>query len=118
MGQPGPGANPLRALRDMERELNDPSSLVRVESLGLADFHSAITADADGGRVDLDVTLKHWGLVTEPYEAYYGTVSADAVASWYATHADGLFEQNVRKPLGNTNVSQGLAHTLDPRTPS
>jgi hypothetical protein len=65
--------------------------------------------NADGARIDLEVTIENWGFVTEPYEAYYGTVSADSVAAWYAAHADGLFEQNIRKPLGNTTVNQGLA---------
>lgn len=52
------------AFDDMERELNDPSPLVRVETLGLGDFHSAITADADGARIDLQATIENWGLVT------------------------------------------------------
>jgi AIPR protein len=101
------------AFEDMERELNDPSPLVRVEALGLGDFHNAITAELGGARIDLEVTIENWGLVTEPYEAYYGTVSAADVAAWYAAHGDRLFEQNIRKPLGNTTVNQGLAHTLD-----
>jgi AIPR protein len=101
-----------RAFSDMEDELNDPLPLVRIEKLGLVDFHNAITADAEGARVDLEVRIENWGLVTEPYEAYYGAVSAADVASWYDTHADRLFEQNLRKPLGNTQVNQGLGRTL------
>jgi hypothetical protein len=106
------------AFRDMEQELNDPNPLVRVESLGLSDFHTAITADVDGGRIDLEVTLENWGVVTEPYEAYYGTVSANSVAQWYAVHGDALFEQNLRKPLGNTSVNQGMLRTLDDGQPN
>jgi hypothetical protein len=105
------------AFRDMQEELNDPSPLVRIETLGLSDFHSAITAEADGGRIDLEVTIENWGLVTEPYEAFYGTVSAAEVAKWYAAHGDRLFEQNIRKPLGNTPVNQGLSHTLEVEQP-
>jgi len=101
------------AFGDMEQELNDPTPLVRVEALGLGDFHSAITADAAGARIDLTIGVENWGAVSEPYEAYYGTVSAADVAEWFATHGDRLFEQNLRKPLGNTNVNQGLAGTLD-----
>jgi hypothetical protein len=112
-------AEPIaNAFGDMERELNDPNPLVRVESLGLSDFHAAITADVDGGRIDLDVTLENWGVVTEPYEAYYGTVSASSVAQWYASHGDALFEQNLRKPLGNTPVNQGMLRTLDQGQPN
>jgi hypothetical protein len=58
------------------------------------------------------VTVENWGVVTEPYEAYYGTVSAQAVASWFATHGDALFEQNIRKPLGTTPVNVRMGETL------
>jgi hypothetical protein len=100
------------AFEDMESELNDPSPLVRVESIGVNDFHNAITADVTGGKVDLDVTIENWGLVTEPYEAYYGTVASGTVATWYETYGDGLFEDNIRKPLGNTSVNQAMLRTL------
>lgn len=101
------------AFNDMEEELNDPTPLVRVEKLGLGDFHSAITADADGARIDITAKIENWGFVTEPYEAYYGAVAAADVAAWYDGHGDRLFEQNLRKPLGNTTVNQGLGRTLD-----
>jgi len=108
-------ADPVKAaFADMEAELNDgPSPLVRVESLGLNDFHAAITSAAGSQRVDLAVTVEHWGMVTEPFEAYYGTVSADAVASWAQKYGDALFEQNIRKPLGTTAVNQRMGETLD-----
>ncbi len=101
------------AFRDMEDELNDPTPLVRVDKLGLGDFHSAITADADGASIEIAARVENWGFVTEPYEAYYGAVSAAEVAEWYERHGDRLFEQNLRKPLGNTQVNQGLGRTLD-----
>jgi hypothetical protein len=100
------------AFKDMERELNDPSPLVRVESIGVGDFHSAITAGVSGGKIDLDVTIENWGVVTEPYEAYYGTIASDSVAQWYASYGDVLFEHNIRKPLGNTSVNQAMLKTL------
>lgn len=101
------------AFSDMEAALNDPAALVRVESLGLGDFHAAITAAAAGARIDLQVQIENWGFVTEPYEAYYGTAAASTVAEWFATHGDALFEQNLRKPLGNTAVNQQMAGTLN-----
>jgi hypothetical protein len=100
------------AFADMEAELNDPSPLVRVESIGVSDFHSAITAGVAGGKIDLDVTIENWGVVTEPYEAYYGTVASSSVAEWYAAYGDALFEHNIRKPLGNTPVNQAMSRTL------
>ena len=65
-------ADPVkRAFADMEAELNDgPTRLVRVESLGLSDFHGALTSAAAGKPIQLEVTLENWGVVTEPFEAY------------------------------------------------
>lgn len=107
-------AGPIHAaFDDMERELNDTQPLVAVERLGLRDLHAAIVADLSAQRIDLDVAVENWGIVTDPFEAYYGTVSASAIAGWYAKHGDKLFEQNIRKPLGNTSVNQALAQTLE-----
>lgn len=108
-------ADPVkRAFADMEAELNDgPTQLVRVESLGLSDFHGALTSAAAGKPIQLEVTLENWGVVTEPFEAYYGTVPADVVARWSTSHGDALFEQNIRKPLGITAVNQQMGETLD-----
>lgn len=107
-------AEPVKdAFGDMEAELNDPTQLVRVESVGLADFHGAISSAASGQAIELEVTLENWGVVTEPFEAYYGTVPADVVASWSTSHGDALFEQNIRKPLGITAVNQRMGETLE-----
>jgi len=108
-------ADPITAaFADMEAELNDgPTPLVHVESLGLADFHSTITSALSGRPIDLQVTLENWGVVTEPFEAFYGTVPAEIVASWSTTYGDALFEQNIRKPLGTTAVNQRMGETLD-----
>ena len=106
-------AEPIaNAFHDMEQELNDPTPLVRVESLGIADFHAAITAAAGGQRIDLSLAIENWGVVSEPYEAFYGTVSADTVASSFAAYGDALFEQNLRKPLGTTPVNLRMGDTL------
>jgi hypothetical protein len=44
---------------DMEAELNEHTPLVRVESIGLNDFHNAITSGLAGGKIDLDVTIEN-----------------------------------------------------------
>lgn len=59
------------------------------------------------------MTLENWGVVTEPFEAFYGTVPAEIVASWSTTYGDALFEQNICKPLGTTAVNQRMGETLD-----
>lgn len=101
-----------RAFDDLEAEMNETQPLVEVELLGLKELHKAITADLEGDRIAFDVTLEHWGQLTEPFSAFYGVVDAQTVAEWYEQYADRLFSQNLRKALGFTPVNSSLVHTL------
>ena len=46
-------------------------------------LYESLKNDADGGGVNLRFSLGDWSEVTEPYEAYYGRISASIVAEWY-----------------------------------
>jgi hypothetical protein len=114
-GQTSLEAPAHNAFDDMLEEVNNPQPLARLEILGLNEFHTMISRGIEGTRIDLDVVLENWGTVTEPYEAYYGTVGADVIAEWYDTYGDKLFAQNIRNPLGDTIVNEALTETLTSR---
>jgi hypothetical protein len=97
---------------EMLAEMNDPQQFVTVTRLGLGELHRMIAAGTQGARVDLEVTLEHWGHVDAPYQAYYGLVDAGAVARWYDQHRDELFAQNLRRSLGATAVNDSIIETL------
>lgn len=62
--------------------------------------------------VALTATLEHWGPLPEPYQAYYGCVSAAEVADWYAAANERLFGKNLRRSLGLTEVNQQIRSSL------
>ncbi len=101
-----------RVFTDLESEMNEIQPMLEVRILGLSELHKAITSDMQGTRIDLNVTLEHWGQLTEPFAAYYGVVDALTVASWYDEYGDQLFSQNLRRALGHTAVNSSLEATL------
>ena len=62
--------------------------------------------------IDLTAKMEEWNLLAEPFEAYQGRVSVAEIAEWYSLHGDRLFQQNIRKSLGLTEVNHGLVETL------
>ncbi|MGA3525062.1 AIPR family protein [Melissospora conviva] len=106
-------AHPVREVfEDVLKEMNENRQTVSVEILGLNEFHALIAGGVDGSRVSLKATLENWGVTGEPYEAYYGVVSAESIADWYERNGDRLFSQNIRKSLGRTSVNDSLIDTL------
>ncbi|WP_244900648.1 AIPR family protein [Streptomyces nanshensis] len=106
-------AGPSSAVfEDLLEEMNETQDVVSMEVLGLNDFHSFISEGLGGSRIDFNAQLGNWGTVSEPYEAYYGVVSAADIAGWYDRFGDRLFSQNIRKALGNTGVNESVAQTL------
>ncbi|MFI7301510.1 AIPR family protein [Streptomyces sp. NPDC050121] len=70
---------------------------VTVLALGLADFYSAVRADAGPTTVSLSATLTDgWHRTDAPYEAYTTSVSAGELASWYNTYGDRLLDPALR----------------------
>ena len=48
----------------------------------------------------------------KPYGAYQGIVSVRDITDWFDRYGLRLFEQNIRQPLGLTNVNKELIDTL------
>ncbi|TDX75977.1 AIPR protein [Rathayibacter sp. PhB151] len=103
---------PQTALDDFIEEMNEISELLAISHLGLADLRRFLTSGSGGAKIDMDVTLLNWGLLTDPYTAYYGLIEAATVASWYKQYGGQLFDQNLRKALGATPVNSSLIKTL------
>jgi hypothetical protein len=106
------GADVQQAFADVCKEMNEPGEIVELQVFGLAEVHRHLAEYVAGGKVDLDVVLENWGMLTEPYQAFYGTASASQVANWYDTHGDRLFDGNIRRALGATTVNKALVDTL------
>src|SRR5262249_54007029 len=110
-GQDSLGDEPRRDLEDLLREMNDPSEILQLQPLKQSELHRIISSGATGAPINLEVAIREWGQTREPYNAFYGQVSASEIASWH-THHPRLFAPNIRAFLGSTEVNLGLMDTL------
>ncbi|GGP51662.1 hypothetical protein GCM10010287_17900 [Streptomyces variabilis] len=101
-----------RDFDDLKSEYNDPQEILRVEPLLLQHFINALRAGLDDPRVDLKARMPDFRFHYDPYLAYYGTLTADQVADWYAEHRHRLFHRNIRYPLGLTRINSELVGTV------
>lgn len=61
--------------------------------------------------IELVVPMSKW-LDHGPSGAFQGTVCAENVAGWFEQFGDRLFDRNVRRSLGLTQVNQSIVETL------
>lgn len=112
MGTVEPSPPAREVLDNALDEFNKHGARLSVEVLYAADFHDQVHADLRPEPICLDVRLDDWYQQKGPLESYQGTISAESVAKWYETHGTGLFEQNLRAPLGATVTNAEIGQTL------
>ena len=109
----GPLASQVKQIYDdLARELNDASDVVSLRVLTQKEIHDAVSEEALAEAIDLEVMLHEWGTTRSPYPSYYGQVVAADVAQWLNAHGPALFEKNLRKFVGSTEVNDGIINTL------
>lgn len=112
------GSQPLsdkHAKNDIEtllRDLNDPIELVTYQVVSQKELYNAAAGLAEGSPINLDILIRDWGQIDQPYLAYYGQLDALDVASWWQSYSDRLFAPNLRKFLGNTEVNEAIIETI------
>lgn len=112
------GSQPLsdkHARHDIEKllsDLNDTIELVTYQVLSQKELYNAAAGLAEGSPINLDILIRDWGQIDEPYLAYYGQLDAVDVASWWQAYSDRLFTPNLRKFLGSTEVNESIITTI------
>ncbi|MER6308255.1 AIPR family protein [Streptomyces sp. NPDC001657] len=91
---------------------NLDDDLVDFKILNLRDLHREILGEHGERKVDLDVQMQGTGKVTDPFLAYYGTVSAEEIAEWYGVHGRHLTARNIRDALDVSDVNEKIRTTL------
>src|SRR5258706_7777909 len=64
-----------RPLDNFLAEMNSPTEVMTLRVLNQGALHSIVASGATADAVDLEVMLHDWGMVREPYLAYYGQVA-------------------------------------------
>ncbi len=113
------GSQPLsekHARYDIEtllRDLNDPIELVTYQVVSQKELYNAAAGLAEGSPINLDILIRDWGQIDQPYLAYYGQLDALDIASWSQSYSDRLFAPNLRQFLGpSTEVNEAIINTI------
>ncbi|WP_434426430.1 AIPR family protein [Nannocystis pusilla] len=99
----------MAPLNKLCSELNDPVAIASVVVIDQSRIYSALTSGIDTAPIDVDVMLRDWGQVREPYRAVYGQLAGSDIVRWYTTFGDRLFAKNLRKLLGQSDVNEQIS---------
>jgi hypothetical protein len=91
---------------------NDTSDLFFFSSITQRELFHFFVRQAAPPQINLEIRLKHFGVVESPLKAVYGQLSASDVASWYRKHGNQLFARNIRSFLGSSEVNNSISETL------
>lgn len=109
----GPHAtNDLNTFRD---ELNQFAPLMDWRAEGLEPIYSWLVAEQAPATVNDQITLENWSGITAPRKAFYGQISAAALAKLVEDHGKALFERNIRHYLGSVGVNTAIERTVRTR---
>lgn len=110
----GPHAtNDLNAYRD---ELNQFAPVMDWQATGLEPVFGWLLAEQAPATVDdQQITLENWAGITTPRKAFYGQISAAALAKLVEDSGKALFERNIRHYLGSVGVNTAIEKTVRSR---
>lgn len=102
-----------RDIQDFLDEMNDASEMVYISIFNQRRIHSSLLSNVTGQSIDLEITLKSWGKLTDPFKSFYGQVNGSEIFNWWTTHRTFLFRSNIRGVLGDTQVNNEITTTLE-----
>lgn len=110
----GPHAtDDLNAYRD---ELNQFAPVMDWQATGLEPVFGWLLAEQAPATVDdQQITLENWAGITTPRKAFYGQISAAALAKLVEDNGKALFERNIRHYLGSVGVNTSIEKTVRSR---
>lgn len=102
-----------RELNDLIDELNDFRNVAELEIVSQKRLHASLSSLNDSRNIDVEVQLKEWGRYEGDMEAFYGQISASQLAEWWESYGNLLFDFNLRKVLGTTEINDEIRSTLE-----
>jgi hypothetical protein len=107
------GLHAAADLESLKTELNIFGERFRWQDLNLSVVYGWLTAEHTVSPIDVTLTLESWFGIDQPRRAFYGTVTADQLASLYETHGKAIFEKNIRHYLGGQEVNLAIEATVE-----
>ena len=110
-GKPDLSPEVKQPIDDLLNELNDDEQFVSLAVLKQKELHDIVEKQALGASVDLTVMLHEYGVIREPYRAYYGQLDISDIIAW-GKSGDDLYHKNIRSFKGDTDVNSAIGVTL------
>ena len=103
----------LERINDFISAQNDTSDLFYFRAIAQKELFEHFVREAAPARINLTITLTHYGSIDQPLRAIYGQLLAMDVAKWYKNYGNHLFSRNIRHFLGEkSDVNSAIANTL------
>ncbi|MBM7415829.1 MULTISPECIES: AIPR family protein [Nocardiaceae] len=112
LGDHAPSGLVLSDLERIKSSLNDPEPIADLMNVSFPEIYSIVKSGVAQPKIALAATLLNYGKIEDPYRAYYGTMTASDVHQWYEQYGEKLFDLNIRRSLGLTEVNHQLGVTL------
>ncbi|HDR7509363.1 TPA: AIPR family protein [Bacillus toyonensis] len=100
------------SLKELEKDYNQVSDIVRTNVIDLGTIHRAIAYSNGGKPIDLDISILDYGKIMLPHFAIYGRISAEEIAMWYENYGDDLFAKNLRRYKGDSELNQAIQKSI------
>jgi hypothetical protein len=99
-------------IQKLMEECNDVNdNMVSYRALDQSKIYAGAMGLTARSSIKLDIDLYEWGIIREPYTAYYGQIVLSDVIGWQS-HGTALFDQNLRRVLPKTEVNDKIRRTL------
>ncbi|MCY0090507.1 MULTISPECIES: AIPR family protein [Bacillus amyloliquefaciens group] len=102
-----------REFNDLLEELNDFRDVAELEIINQKRLYASLHNKKNSRNIDIDIDLKDWGRYEGEMEAVYGQVSALQIADWWENYGNSLYDYNLRKVLGNTQINDEIRSTIE-----
>jgi len=102
-----------REFNDLLDELNDFRDVAELEIINQKRLYASLHNRNNSRNIDIDIDLKNWGGYDGEMEAVYGQVSAIQIANWWENYGNSLYDYNLRKLLGNTQINDEIRKTIE-----
>ena len=106
-----------RHIDDLIKEMNNTGDdsqeqIVSFKRMFQGRVFNSLAKSSGDEPIDIELGLTQWGMVSDPYKAFYGMVSGEEINNWWKDYETRLFQKNIRQVLGNTDVNEEIESTL------
>lgn len=102
-----------RIIDDLLNFLNESTEWAYFTDFNLKYAHDSLNSILSGKPIEAELSLSNWGVIDEPFTAYYGQISAHDLALLWKQHRRKLFTENIRNYIGMSDINVGILKTLN-----